>query len=116
MLGSDRSWGSDWCGEAMENRREEAFIADGREAGELFDELKEPVFESSVVYRIHHGDGEVRKASHEEDEKMAEHGARVADDRKRKKDANDISEEPAAGSGNEDVDAVWHRGVPPRNF
>lgn len=116
MLGSDRSWGSDWCGEAMENRRGGAFIADGREAGEPFDKLKEPVFESSVVYRIHHGDGEVREASHEEDEKVAGHGVRVADDRKRKKDANDISEEPGADNDNEDVDAVWHRGVPPRNF
>ncbi|GAB1719098.1 MAG: hypothetical protein NTAFB09_08290 [Nitrosospira sp.] len=116
MLGSDRSWGSDWCGEAMENRRGGAFIADGREAGELSDELKEPVFESSVVYRIHHGDREVREASHEEDEKVAGHGVRVADDRKRKKDANDISEEPLADNDNEDVDAVWHRGVPPRNF
>jgi hypothetical protein len=114
MFGSDRSWDSDWCGIAPGRGRREGFKDDSREGGdltgELMGELKEPVFEKSVAYRSHRQ--EAREGS---PGGVSGHGGARASDN-RKKDARSTSKKPVTAGGNEDVDAVWHRGSGPRNF
>jgi hypothetical protein len=75
-------------------------------------DMKEPVFENSIAYEVHRR--EAREASHGKG--AGGSGERTSDDRKIKKDARSTLKEPGARRGDEDVDAVWHRGSRPRNF
>jgi hypothetical protein len=115
MFGSDRSWDSDWCGIASGRGRREGFRDDSREGGdfigELIGELKEPVFEKSMAYRIHNG--EARESSHG---KVAGRSAHSSDDRAKKRDVHNSGKEPGQAQSKEDVDAVWHRRSPSRSF
>jgi hypothetical protein len=112
MLGSDRSWGEDWCSPAAESGWGDAFIAVSREGGEFSGDMKEPVFENSIIYGIH--SREAREAGHGKE--TGSSGEGTSDDRKIKKDTRSTHKEAVVPRGDEDVDAVWHRGSGPRNF
>lgn len=110
MFGSDRSWDSDWRG-SVENGRGDAFFVDAREGREPGGKLKDPVFDKSMAHRFH------RQEAHETSHgKVAERSRHADDDRKKGKDAQGAGKNPGLARGNEDVDAVWHRGSRPRNF
>lgn len=116
MFGTDRNWDSGFHGLDVGSGRRDSFMADSRQGdepvGSRYDYcgLKEPVFEKAVAYRIHRGDA--REFSRG---KVAGRGGAGGPD-DRKKDARSTSKDPWSGRGNEDVDAVWHRGARPRNF
>jgi|SwirhisoilCB2_FD_contig_61_4002385_length_496_multi_2_in_0_out_0_1 hypothetical protein len=111
MFGSDRSWDSDWRGIASGRERGEGFGDDSREGADLIGELKKPVFEKSMAFKIHHG--EAREGSHG---RAAAPAVRSSNTLIKKRDVDNSGKEAGQAHGNEDVDAVWHRRSPSRSF